>query len=392
MIPVYILLGCILATSLFLAWKIIPRTSSSEDGIAKKKDQEIGELRQQMKEERSEKDRLAGEGKRLFAEITTVKEENKSHTKDIAELKNEIAKRDAEQNRKDKEFEDKIGKLHASDESLKQERERVQKEDEAKREKQKLEWDKVWTEHEISVIAMLSEACKKPEFGFDTFDNTNLPDGFHGKLKPDFMVSFLGQYIIFDAKVSKSDNLQVYIRDQVKKTAQKVKGNEAIYSSVFLIVPTAAIGQLKNLHFYEEGFNFFVISPEAIEPILSSFKKIETYEFAEQMDPQERENIIDLIAQFDFHISSRNAVDFALMEHGLATLGKTAKMDPELLREVAAKKAKIRHLNLNTAEQKQLVSSPDALSEKMKEATDPKAKISSAEIKNAQASLEGITE
>ena len=392
MTPVYILLGCILATSLFVAWKLVPRLSSNEEDIIKKKDQEIGELRQQIKDERSEKDRLAGEGKRLFAEITSVKEENKSHIKDIAELKSQIAKRDAEQDRKEKEFENTINKLNASDESLKQEKERVQREDEAKREKQKSEWDKMWTEHEQNVIAILSEACKKPAFGFETYDNNNLPEGFHGKLKPDFMVAFLDQYIIFDAKVSKSDNLQVYIRDQVKKTAQKIKGNEMIYSSVFLIVPTAAIGQLKSLHFYEEGFNFFVISPEAIEPILSSFKKIETYEFAEQMDPQERENIIDLIAQFDFHISSRNAVDFALMEHGLATLGKTKKMDPELLKEVAAKKAKIRHLNLNTAEQKQIVATPNFLSEKLEETTSPKAKISSTELENAQISLDGMTE
>ena len=392
MTPVYILLGCILSTSLFVAWKLIPRISSNEESIVKKKDQEIGELRQQIKDERSEKDRLAGEGKRLFAEITTVKEENKSHIKEIGELKNEIAKRNAEKERKEKEFESTINKLNASDESLKQERVRVQREDEAAREKQKSEWDRMWTEHEQNVIAILSEACKKPAFGFETYDNNNLPEGFHGKLKPDFMVAFLEQYIIFDAKVSKSDNLQVYIREQVKKTAQKIKGNEMIYSSVFLIVPTAAIGQLKALHFYEEGFNFFVISPEAIEPILSSFKKIETYEFAEQMDPQERENIIDLIAQFDFHISSRNAVDFALMEHGLATLRKTEKMDPELLREVAAKKAKIRHLNLNTAEQKQIVATPNSLSEKLEEATNPKAKISSAELKNAQVSLDGMTE
>jgi len=132
---------------------------------------------------------------------------------------------------------------------------------------------------------------------------------------------------------------------------------------------------------------FFVVSPESLTPILACFKRIENYEFAEQMDPQERENIVDLIAQFDFHISSRNAVDFALMQHGLDTLGKTGKLDPELLAEVAAKKAKIRNLNLNTAEQKKLVASPEGLSQELETLTNPQPQLTKLEIETAKKSL-----
>ena len=40
--------------------------------------------------------------------------------------------------------------------------------------------------------------------GFSTED-------FIGKFKPDVVISFLNQYVIFDAKVSKAENLNTYI-------------------------------------------------------------------------------------------------------------------------------------------------------------------------------------
>lgn len=333
---------------------------------------------------------LETKGKEVFAARQQLEAKNGALQQRNDELNREVASFKANEANLKKEHDKKLQEANSMKESFEEEKKRIRHEDEERQKHQEEERDRLWAEHENNVIATLSGLCKQPQFSFPCYDNNNLPQGFHGKLKPDFLVEFLGQYIIFDAKVSKASNLQVYISEQVKKTAQKVKGEDQIYPKIFLVVPTIAAQELKKTSFYEEGFHFFVVTPEALEPILASLKHIESYEFAEKMDPMERENIIDLIAQFDFHISFRNAVDSALIEHGLDALGKSEKMDVELLKEVAAKKAKIRHLNLNTAEQKQLVANPKFVSKKLQEAIDPKAKISSAELKNAQVSLNEI--
>jgi hypothetical protein len=41
-------------------------------------------------------------------------------------------------------------------------------------------------------------------------------------------------------------------------------------------------------------------------------KKVKDYDLAEKFNPQERENIVNLVAALDFHISKRNAFDIAL--------------------------------------------------------------------------------
>lgn len=120
-------------------------------------------------------------------------------------------------------------------------------EEERNRAEREEERDRIWNEHENAVIATLSELCKQPHLHFTSYSNNNLPDEFDGKLKPDFLIDFLGQYVVFDAKASKAESLQTYINDAVKTTAEKIKKNGRIYPHVFLVVPTEAIGELKKL-------------------------------------------------------------------------------------------------------------------------------------------------
>jgi hypothetical protein len=172
------------------------------------------------------------------------------------------------------------------------------------------------------------------------------------------------------------------MKESVKKTAAKIKGNQKIYSTVFLVVPTDAVQSLKQVSFYEEGFTFYVISPEALEPILASLKRMESYEFTEGIDPQERENIVDLVAAFDFHVSTRNAHELQMIYHGLETLHKAQNTNPELMAEAMIKKAKIRNLNLSTAETKELVANPKEVAQQLLELVEPKAKISKEDLGN----------
>jgi len=384
MTGIYILLGFLLTASGYIAWTLNHSRQEGDPRLKaeiERRTEEIGELKNQLTTLKSEKDELAGKGKQLYDNYKNIESDLKIAIKERDTLAARITKFEAHQEQLEKNMEEKFEKAESMREAFEDEKRRIRHEDEEREQREREERDRMWAEHENNIVSLLTDLCKKPQLSFTSFDNTNLPEGFHGTLKPDFMIEFLGQYVIFDAKVSKSENMQIYIRDQVKKTAGKVKGKqEKIYPTIFLVIPTDAITELKKLSYYEEGFSFFIVSPEALAPILASLKKIESYEFAQGMDPQERENVVDLVAQFDFHISSRNAVDFLLMQHGLETLAKTEQIDPELARDAAIKKAKMRSLAFNSAEHKQLAANPELLREKMQEFVKPKAQISQEEL------------
>ncbi len=347
-----------------------------------KKNQDIGELKNLMIEMKSEKDELAGKGKQLYDNFKNLEADMKAMSKDRDGLSVRVSKFEAESEQKQKRHEDMATKLEEAKSALDDEKVRIRREDEERQQQMIEDRDRMWNDHEQSVVALLDGITKKEHCAFPSFSNTNLPEGFSGSLKPDFMIKFLEQYIIFDAKVSRSQDLQNYIKESVKKTAAKIKGNQSIYSTVFLVVPTDAVQSLKQISYYEEGFTFYIVSPESLEPILASFKRIEHYEFAEAMDPQERENIVDLVAAFHFHISTRNAHELGMMMHGLETLSKAEQVHPELVAEALIKKAKMRNINLNTAETKELVANPKEVAQQLLELVQPKAKITKEDLGN----------
>lgn len=359
------------------------KSNQSPDAIASKKEAELAELKVQLQHTLSEKDELAGKGKEMFNTFKNTEADLKIVRNERDQLKEKLANLEAERTRFISKQEDLIEKQSNSNEALIKERERVIREAEAVKAAQEADRDRQWNEHEQTVIAQLRDVCKQPQLGFETYENNNLPEGFHGSFKPDFMISFLNQYVIFDAKVSKSGSMQTYVNEQVKKTVEKVKKNNldgVVYNSIYLVIPSFSVSELKKTIFYEEGYNVFVVGSDALAPILHSLKRIEQYEFAEQMDPLERENIVDMLAQLDFHISSRNAVDFALMQHGLETLSKTKQLPAAMQQEIQSKKNKMRTFTLATAELKKLTAHPQQVHEKLQELVEPSAQIDQQSI------------
>jgi hypothetical protein len=167
------------------------------------------------------------------------------------------------------------------------------------------------------ILSRLRETCHKSNIGFTLYDNTTLPPLFT-KFKPDAVIPFLSQYVVFDAKKSKS--IRTYIADQVKSTAKKYKDIPEIYPTVFFVVPAHELSELKTLSFMEEGFSFYIISIESIEPILASLKKISEYDTIAEFDPQDREAIVNLIASYDRHISLQNATNILFTRESIGLM------------------------------------------------------------------------
>ena len=346
-------------------------------------EQKIGELQSQLATEKTTKDSLSGENKRMYVEIQNLKKDLQVSEEQNSGFKQELTKFKSKADQKEVEFKDQINKLQSAQKSLEDEQIRVRKEDIERDEKEKQERDRMWNEHENDAIRQLGEICKTPEYSFQYYDNTHLPEDFDGKLKPDFMIDFLGQYMIFDAKTSRSENLQLYIDGAVKDTVNKIKDSPSIHKTIYFVVPTDAVQTLKKFHYYEQGYTFFVVSKEALMPVIASLKRITSYEFAEKLDPQERENIVNLVAEFDNHIRFRNAADILLAQSGINILDKASQLAPSLEDDVQNRKSKMRLTNLKPNDIKRLMLSTENQHRDIKTIISPKADITDEVIETA---------
>ncbi|MEQ1849318.1 MAG: hypothetical protein ABL890_01880 [Candidatus Peribacteraceae bacterium] len=348
---------------------------------------EVASLRKELDQEKRERNELAGKGKELFSQFKNLESEYKATIKERDGLQKTITKFETSAEHREKEHRDMVQKLENAERALEKERQRVIKDEERARTAADAERDRLWNDHENTVIALLSDLCKQPHLQFTTYSNNKLPDDFDGSLKPDFLIDFLGQYVIFDAKVSKAQSLQTYIDEQVKKTAAKIKKNDQIYPHVFLVVPTEAISELKKLIFPVDQYYFYVVSQEALAPILSSLKRISTYELAETLDPQKRENIINMLAELATHISYRNAHELILTKMGAETLERVARTDPSLAAEVDQKRSEKKLAALAPSDIKRIAQSLTEQNAEIASLAAPKASIGKNMIEAAEKAM-----
>jgi len=390
----YLILIALLGLIGFLVWD--KALNKPEDQNIKKEMEDtyrekITDLEIKLKKAESERDELSGKGKEMFVHLTSIKEKHQGLSEKLQETQKQVTQYESEENARDKEFKKQVSDLEEARKSLEDEKARVRKEDELRLEEVEAERDRVWNEHENACLSIMREVCQKPELAFSFFDNGNLPNSFDGTLKPDFLVEFLGQYIIFDAKMSRSANLQTYLNEQVKKTVKKIKASknkDEIYQTIFFIIPTIEITTLKKTHFYEEGYSFYVVPIESFEAIVASYKKVTHYELAESFDPKERENIVNLIASYDQHISRQNAINLLTSIEGLKVMHQKGSLNDEMREDVETTKKKMRLENLKPTDLKRFIQNPGEQINAIKGMIEPKeASVTADDMGEAQASL-----
>lgn len=344
---------------------------------------EVGKTGAELAKEREEKSETAGKNKQLWAQNEKLQNATESLQNENNELKKQLSKFEAEKEQKEKEFLEKIEKLEHSREKLEKEQARVIREDEEKRRKEIEERDRLWNNHENEVVARLRELCQRPEFGFFSYDNTNLPEGFDGSFKPDFLIEFLGQYLYFDAKVSRSENLQTYLNTQFKSTVAKIKKNPHIYKHVFFVVPTEAIATLKKTEETLEGYTFFVISPEALSALLFAYKRITEYENLEEFDPEERERIVEILARFEHFIRNQNTANILFAEKAFEVLSEKSHLSDTLQKSLALTLKNMKSIKFKESDFKKLSESVEEQKESVQRLTTPTVAVPKHDLEEA---------
>ncbi|MCK6617249.1 MAG: hypothetical protein L6Q51_06370 [Cyclobacteriaceae bacterium] len=264
-------------------------------------------------------DRLVADKADLQREIASFKEKNDGYLKRGQELANEVAatrqkvesleqenRRLREENTQFKAREEQRKAEHErSINQLVKLREDIVKERHEKEEKAKqAEYERLrklketWSHHEADVKNRIKIICSR--------NGVEYVDTVPFKGKPDNTLKINDEYIVFDAKSPGNDDLSnfpLYLRNQADGVSKYVK-EENVRREVFLVVPTNTLEVIQQFEYKLSDYTVYVISTDALEPIILSLRRIEDYEFAEQLSPEERENICRVIGKF-VHLSKR---------------------------------------------------------------------------------------
>ncbi|MBU4486458.1 MAG: hypothetical protein KKD38_05970, partial [Candidatus Delongbacteria bacterium] len=155
--------------------------------------------------------------------------------------------------------------------------------------------------------------------------------------KPDNTIQVCGEYIIFDAKSPANDdltNFPKYIKIQTE-SVKKYAGQESVRKDIFLVIPSNTINTIPQLTYNMGDYNVYIITKDSLEPIILSLKKIEEYEFAEQLSPEDRDNICRVIGKFAHTTKRKIQIDQYFANQFIELLVKSKNDLPvDILRSV----------------------------------------------------------
>jgi hypothetical protein len=216
----------------------------------------------------------------------------------VEELRDQLARKEKEEEFRKQEHFSSVQNLITLRESIEQDRKLEQ---EGKQRTEILRLKKLkdtWSDHEQNVQNRIKTICSK--YAIEYVDKVP----FRGE--PDNTIRIGDEFIVFDAKSPAGDDLSnfpQYLKTQAE-SARKYAKEENVKREIFLVVPTNTLEVLDHFVFRLADYNVFIISYDSLEPVILSLKKIEEYEFAEQLTPEERENICRVIGKF-IHLSKR---------------------------------------------------------------------------------------
>ena len=188
-----------------------------------------------------------------------------------------------------------------------------------------------WVEHEKDVENYLKEICRN--YIIKYVGQEEFP---HPRNKPDNSIEIMDQLIVFDAKSPSNNNLDnfpKYIKDQTENLKKYAKHDD-VKNDLFLVIPSNTLNVIDQFSYKIGEYNVFIVTKDALEPIILSLKKIEEYEFVDKLSPEERDNVCSVIGKFAHTTKRRIQIDNFFQREFLSTLDKAKKLPREILESV----------------------------------------------------------
>jgi len=227
----------------------------------------------------------------LDTQLNALRDKVTERNQELAELKNTLETKDAQQSQS-------IQSLEVARQEVREER-RLEREAKQVQELAKLARQReTWQRHQTDTAERIKAICQKHTIEYI--------DKVPFKGDPDNTVRICDEYIVFDAKSPASDDLSnfpLYLKSQAEK-AQKYSKQEGVKKDIYFVVPSNTLEQLDRFVYPHADHDVYILAADAIEPVLLSLQKIEAYEFAEELTPDQRDNICRVIGRFA-HLAKR---------------------------------------------------------------------------------------
>ena len=190
----------------------------------------------------------------------------------------------------------------------------------AERQRQELErlarMKDTWTKHQDGVKETIKLICQKHTIEYI--------DQVPFKGNPDNTLKICDEFVIFDAKSPATEDLNnfpLYIKQQTELVKKYIK-EENVKKDIFLVIPSNTVDVISQYCFNMADYNVYIVALDSLEPIILSLKKLEEYEFVEQLSPEERENICRVIGRFAHMTKRRIQIDQFFTRQFLDILSK----------------------------------------------------------------------
>ncbi|OGR87313.1 MAG: hypothetical protein A3A86_04125 [Elusimicrobia bacterium RIFCSPLOWO2_01_FULL_60_11] len=270
----------------------------------------------------------------VLAENVKLKEEITRINHDLVKFRDENTGFKSSAENRLKEYENKVAILHSMQKRSEENEAKIHSDREREISEKFNLMKQTWAKHESHVESAIKDICKKHTIEY--IDKEKVP--FKGK--PDNSIKICDEYIIFDAKSPASDDLEnfpTYIRTQAESVKKYIK-EENVKKDIFLVIPSNTIEVVNQFTFNMADYYVYVVTPDSLEPIILSLKKLEDYEFLNELTPEERENICRVIGKFAHAVKRRMQIDVYFMRHFIEIL---AKSEAELPKDIFDKAVEI---------------------------------------------------
>jgi hypothetical protein len=263
------------------------------------------------------------------AEISLLKEKVDQRDRDISRVEQENVAFKENENRRWEDHESRMAVLTGEIERIRNERNKEI--DEQQRVKiMKLEsMRETWGRHQENVKNSIKMICQKHTIEY--------VESVPFKGSPDNTIKICDEFVIFDAKSPASDDLENfpnYIKNQTEAVKKYIK-EENVRKDIFLVVPSNTVEVLQQFSHNMADYSVYVVTLDVLEPLILSLKKIEDYEFVNQLSPEERENIYRVIGKFAHMTKRRIQIDHFFAWEFLDILTKCkADLPKEVLERV----------------------------------------------------------
>jgi hypothetical protein len=191
----------------------------------------------------------------------------------------------------------------------------------------------IWQTHQEMVKNKIRLICDKHIITYEE----NPP--FTGR--PDNTIRICNEYIVFDAKSPVKGNLKSfaeYLKSEAKD-AEKYAKQENVSTDVFFVVPfnTLEVLSQTTMQYTYGTHRVFIVPAEAVEIIILRLKKIEEYEFADKLSPEDRENTCRLIARLLYYIKRQLQLDNYMAKEAIGLAGDCDTLLPDEFRDLVEK-------------------------------------------------------